>query len=159
MASAAGGAKKHREIYTYSASWPIYALAASNHPSPELDFRFAIGSFVEEYCNKVQIVQLDDERGEFVGRGSFDHPYPATKLVWAPASVAKDRDLLLTVGDYLRVWAVNGEDTKMEAVLNNVRVCVGGGGRGGAQPGAGGAGGSHPQPPPRRTKIQSTAPR
>ena len=80
-----------------------------------------------------QIIQLDEERNEFVQRGLFDHPYPATKVQWAPEPLARERDLLATTGDYLRLWAVqpvgdgSGElDVKPEAVFNNVRA--GGGG-------------------------------
>lgn len=35
----------------------------------------ALGSFIEEYCNKVQIIQLNEEKGEFEVRDTFDHPY------------------------------------------------------------------------------------
>lgn len=66
--------KRRKEIYTYEAPWPVYGLGGSQRPGKENEFRFAVGSFVEEYTNKVQIVQLDDDKGEFVGRQIFDHP-------------------------------------------------------------------------------------
>lgn len=76
----------------------------------------------------LQIIQLDDDRNDFVSRGVFDHPYPATKLLWAPEALARERDLLATTGDYLRLWHVqpvgdgSGDvDVKHEALLNNVR--------------------------------------
>lgn len=50
--------------------------------------RLAVGSFVEEYNNKVQIVQLDEDTSEFVVRSTFDHPYPTTKIMWIPDSVS-----------------------------------------------------------------------
>lgn len=50
-------------------------------------FRLAIGSFVEEYNNKVQIVSLDEEVSEFSPKSTFDHPYPTTKIMWIPDSV------------------------------------------------------------------------
>lgn len=43
---------KRKEIYTYSAPWPVYGLGWSLRPS---SFRFAVGSFIEEYRNKVQV--------------------------------------------------------------------------------------------------------
>ena len=52
-------------------------------------YRLAVGSFVEEYNNKVQIVQLDEETSDFVVRSTFDHPYPTTKIMWIPDSVSK----------------------------------------------------------------------
>ena len=51
-------------------------------------FRLAVGSFVEEYNNKVQIVQLDEETSEFAVRSTFDHPYPTTKIMWIPDNVS-----------------------------------------------------------------------
>lgn len=51
-------------------------------------FRLAIGSFVEEYNNKVQIVALDEEISEFSTKSTFDHPYPTTKIMWIPDSVS-----------------------------------------------------------------------
>jgi WD repeat-containing protein 68 len=47
--------KKHKEIYTYEAPWTIFALGSSQLPGPENTFRMAIGSFVEEYVNKIQV--------------------------------------------------------------------------------------------------------
>ena len=33
---------------------------------------------------QVQIIQLDEDRGEFVLKATFDHPYPTTKIMWIP---------------------------------------------------------------------------
>lgn len=75
----------------------------------------------------LQIVQLDEEKNDFVCRGTFDHPYPPTKMLWAPEPLARERDLLATTGDYLRLWHVqpvgdgSGEvEVKLEALMNNV---------------------------------------
>ena len=45
-------------------------------------FRAALGSFVEEYNNTVEIVELNEETQEFesVPEGTFKHPYPTTKI-------------------------------------------------------------------------------
>ena len=50
----------------------------------EFTFRLALGSFVEEYNNKVQIVSLDENAAEFAAKSTFDHPYPTTKIMWIP---------------------------------------------------------------------------
>ena len=42
---------KQSEIYTYKAPWPMYSMNWSQKPSKP--FRLAVGSFVEEYTNKV----------------------------------------------------------------------------------------------------------
>lgn len=57
-AAAPASEPKRREIYTYNAPWPVYSLASSNRSAPEHAFRFAVGSFVEEYSNKVQVRAL-----------------------------------------------------------------------------------------------------
>ena len=141
---------KRKEIYTYEAPWVIFAMAWSQRDlktEPGLGFRLAIGSFIEEYANKVQIVQRRDvheqqaepagggdgagaaAQNSFVRVGEFDHPYPATKILWSPDRGA-GKDLLATTGDYLRVWnVVDTKDgappadgpggVKMVALLNN----------------------------------------
>jgi hypothetical protein len=47
----------------------------------------AIGSFVEEYNNKVQVISLDEDSAEFSAKSTFDHPYPTTKIMWIPDAV------------------------------------------------------------------------
>ena len=82
-------------------------------------------------------MQLDETRGgaggEFVVRGSVDHPYPTTRIQWAPEPLCSSRDMLATSGDYLRLWTVGPDgEAKQEVTLNNVR-----------------ARGAPPPPPPR----------
>lgn len=109
-------------ILTWEAPWTIYSLACSQRPGPEHAYRFALGSFIEEYSNKVQIIQLDEERGEFVARSMFDHSYPTTKIMWAPETLTSEKDLIATTGDYLRLWNVQSSgETKLEAVFNNAK--------------------------------------
>lgn len=106
----------------------------------------AIGSFVEEYNNKVQIVSLDEEISEFSPKSTFDHPYPTTKIMWIPDSVnyytliiyfsfkitylwvifqkGVFPDLLATSGDYLRIWRAGEPETRLECILNNVSIYV-----------------------------------
>ena len=49
-----GEAKKKEEIFTYNAPWDIYGMNWSVRPDRR--FRLAIGSFIEEYSNKVQVL-------------------------------------------------------------------------------------------------------
>lgn len=72
----------------------------------------------------MQVVQVDDEKNELVCKYTFDHPYPTTKIQWAPEPLATQRDLLATSGDYLRLWSVNPSDEtpmKFEAVFSNTK--------------------------------------
>ena len=82
--SATAPSAKRKEIYKYEAPWQVYSMNWSVRPDKR--FRLALGSFVEEYNNKVQIVSLDEEAGEFTARSTFDHPYPTTKIMWIPDS-------------------------------------------------------------------------
>jgi len=108
---------KKKEIYKYNAPWTVYGMNWSVRPDKK--FRLALGSFIEEYSNKVQIVQLDEESGDFILRSTFDHPYPTTKIVWIPDERGHYPDLVATSGDYLRVWNVSNDEVKLETLLNN----------------------------------------
>lgn len=46
---------KRKEIYKYEAPWTVYAMNWSVRPDKR--FRLALGSFVEEYNNKVRSVE------------------------------------------------------------------------------------------------------
>jgi WD repeat-containing protein 68 len=58
--------QQQQEIFTYDAPWLVYATAWSTRP--DRPFRLAVGSFIEDYSNRVQVVQLqtpeDNEEGE-----------------------------------------------------------------------------------------------
>eukprot|EP00698_Gefionella_okellyi_P005826 TRINITY_DN15264_c0_g1_i1.p1 TRINITY_DN15264_c0_g1~~TRINITY_DN15264_c0_g1_i1.p1 ORF type:complete len:327 (+),score=40.85 TRINITY_DN15264_c0_g1_i1:40-1020(+) len=109
--------ERKKEIYTYEAPWTIYGSAWSARG--DKPFRLALGSFIEEYSNKVEIIQLDEESGGFKVKGRFDHPYPTTKIIWIPDRQGKQSDLLGTTGDYLRLWEVTDNDVHMKCLLNN----------------------------------------
>lgn len=87
----------------------------------------AVGSYKEEYSNQVFLIQLQKdefENGQFIKICEFDHPYPATKVMFAPRShtASSPKDLLATTGDYLRLWSVDPENknkVEMKAILNN----------------------------------------
>ncbi|XP_051825142.1 DDB1- and CUL4-associated factor 7-like [Antechinus flavipes] len=97
---------QHRKTYKYEAPWTVYAMNWSVRA--DQPFRLAIGSFVEEYGNSVQLVSLAsdwcDNSGDFVCRYTLQHPYPVTKIMWMPDPQGVHPDLLATSGDYLRIW-------------------------------------------------------
>ena len=120
--SSSSDARGKKEIYTYEAPWTCYAMGWCRRPDGR--FRMAVGSYKEEYSNQVQIIQLQrDEAGNGVFRHQceFEHPYPATKVMWAPAKhhTGGSSDLLATTGDYLRLWSVESNKVEMKALLNN----------------------------------------
>jgi hypothetical protein len=116
---------KRKEIYTYTTPWTAYTMAWRNRP--EGRFQLAVGSFKEEYSNQIHLVQLVRDEAqdvhEFLKLGEFEHLYPATKVMWAPANLpltSTTADLLATSGDYLRVWNLNKENhVDLKGVLNN----------------------------------------
>lgn len=50
-----GGSSGRKEIYTYEAPWCIYAMGWCQRSDPGDRYRLAVGSFTEEYNNKVQV--------------------------------------------------------------------------------------------------------
>eukprot|EP01040_Poterioochromonas_malhamensis_P014375 gene14376-15905_t len=113
---------KKKEIYNYEAPWTIYSMAWRRRP--EGKFQLAIGSFIEEYVNQIQIVQISKDETTGETSWSCDHPYPPTKILWAPPKYnlgsGKESDIFATSGDYLRIWNVNGDHSiQMKGVLNN----------------------------------------
>ncbi len=113
---------KKKEIYSYKAPWTAYTMAWCRNTDGR--FKMAVGSFIEEYSNKIEIVQLQKDsnaNGQFSKLCTFDHPYPATKIMWAPSKHnLTSKDLLATTGDYLRIWTLDAENNiEMKGVLNN----------------------------------------
>ena len=130
-AGGGGGAEAKKEIFTYEAPWTTYSLAWCRRSDEDAKYKMAIGSYKEEYSNQLQIVQLvGDQMGgrKFRKLCEIDHPYPATKVMWAPASYSYSSgkseggtiDLLATTGDYLRLWTLDSDNkADMKAILNN----------------------------------------
>lgn len=108
-----------KEIYTYKAPWPIYGMNWSQKSN--MPMRLAIGSFIEEYTNKVQVLELDQSAGKLEQIAQIDHPYPTTKIIWVPDANNKvEKDLFATTGDYLRIWKIGENNfTSLECLLNN----------------------------------------
>lgn len=100
-------------IFTYNAPWLIYAANWSNK-SP---FKLAIGSFVEEYNNTIEIIQLNENKSSLKKVAQFKHPYPPTKIMWAPDTSNITNDLIATTGDFLRIWDVCDNTIKEKHIL------------------------------------------
>jgi len=63
---------------------------------------------------------LNEDSGEFELRCAFDHPYPATKVMWSPEKMGAKPDLLATTGDYLRIWEYKSSGEKAEIALKGL---------------------------------------
>lgn len=104
---------------------------------PTAQFRLAIGSYVEQYSNTVQIVKKQNpdlssndpyNDSQLFKACEFEHPYPCTKILWSPdtSGSSSSRDLLATTGDYLRLWSITDDgsgtgllNARRELLMNN----------------------------------------
>ncbi|KAG9018597.1 hypothetical protein FRB90_011265 [Tulasnella sp. 427] len=124
----------------YDAPWQVYALdwcrtSGLGQQRIRSGFRLALGSFTEDYRNRISIIGLADERylvdtfedegySEGYGQSQSDftvlaetmHGYPITKIAWEPASTLSQgwkgsaSELLTSTGDALRIWEYIGSD-------------------------------------------------
>lgn len=53
--------QKRKEIYRYVAPHDLYSCSWSMRPESHLKFRLAVGSFIEEYNNKVTIEYWENQ--------------------------------------------------------------------------------------------------
>ncbi|KAG0050482.1 ddb1 and cul4 associated factor 7 [Gryganskiella cystojenkinii] len=122
-----------KEILNYSAPWPVYGLDWSNQPTEREALRLAVGSFIEDGSNKIQIITLP----EFAGVEDKDYnpnsmsdwipiaetnyqQYPVTKIKWEPyRSGHHSTDLLATTGDYLRLWELKDDPEQSNLGASN----------------------------------------
>ncbi|XP_028790775.1 protein TRANSPARENT TESTA GLABRA 1 [Neltuma alba] len=114
---------------TYDSPYPIYAMAFSSAPSLASPHqRIAVGSFIEDYNNRVDIISFNADSPSLRPQPSlsFDHPYPPTKLMFHPNAHSTLRksssDLLATSGDYLRLWEVRENSVDTISLLNNSKT-------------------------------------
>ena len=65
---------------------------------------------------------MDDATFKFTAdaQQTFQHPYPATKIMFMPDKEGAQPDLLATTGDYLRIWQLSEEGATLVKLLNNV---------------------------------------
>ncbi|RAL51503.1 hypothetical protein DM860_011005 [Cuscuta australis] len=108
---------------TYDFPCPIFAMAVSAHPRQR---SIAVGSFIEEHKNRVEILSFEEDAVALKPNPvlAFDHPYPPTKLMFHPnpTSAAKSAGLLVSSGDYLRLWEVRESSVEPVTTLNNSKT-------------------------------------
>ncbi|KAJ2708491.1 hypothetical protein H4R19_004718, partial [Coemansia spiralis] len=103
------GLSPRKEICNYFSAYPVYSLAWSRRDDQGA-FRMALGSFLEEPVNRLQVVQLSPhhdpghtpERADFGLVAEVAVEYPLTKVLWQPGY--GPLDLLAGVGDSLYLW-------------------------------------------------------
>ncbi|XP_058786673.1 protein TRANSPARENT TESTA GLABRA 1 [Vicia villosa] len=113
---------------TYDSPHPLYAMAFSSNPNPQHHQRIAVGSFLEEYTNRIDILSFNPDTLSIKPQPSlsFDHPYPPTKLMFHPSTHStlqkSSSDLLATSGDYLRLWEVRENSVEAISLFNNSKT-------------------------------------
>jgi len=112
-----GPATTNSEVVTYTAPWPVYALGFPYHHSPAL--RLAIGSFIESRNNRLEVLELAEASHHFQVLDSFEHTYPASKLMWLPDTTGAKPELLASSSDCLRVFRFQQGGSKPVAQLVN----------------------------------------
>ncbi|OVA04682.1 WD40 repeat [Macleaya cordata] len=122
---------RSENVFTYDSPYPIYAMAfssstpsSSSSSSSSKTHRIAVGSFIEQFNNKVEIISFDEETLTFKTDPnlSFEHPYPPTKLMFHPnttKSVQNTTNLLASSGDYLRLWEIKENSVEPKSILDN----------------------------------------
>ncbi|KAI8065149.1 WD40-repeat-containing domain protein [Gongronella butleri] len=128
--AARNGRPPEKEVYQYDAPWPVYAMDWCNANTAD-GYRLALGSFMEEHANKLQIVTradlmderrdyYDPTRQDFVPLAEVDSYYPITKVLWEPRK-ARESDLLVTSSDCLRVWELQDATSRYESSITSRR--------------------------------------
>ncbi|XP_065856899.1 WD repeat-containing protein LWD2-like [Euphorbia lathyris] len=106
-------------VYTYTAPWPIYSLAWSIRHDKK--YRLAIGSSLEDYNNKIEILQFNLDSLNFESHLLFDHPFAPTNLMFFPFQDGLNPDIIATSGDFLRLWHIHDDRVELKSVLNGNR--------------------------------------
>nr|QPB14664.1 WD40-repeat protein [Limonium bicolor] len=134
-------------LISYESPHPIYAVSFSPTPSPSPSSSssaahhttgvgagggnnqyIAVGSFIEDYNNRVDILTFDDESLTLTPNPSlsFPHPYPPTKLMFQPnpnptSLSSSSSTILASSADFLRLYSLQPDAPTIEpiSVLNN----------------------------------------
>nr|ACN58396.1 WD40 protein [Saussurea medusa]AOV81580.1 WD40 [Saussurea medusa] len=105
---------------TYEFPYTLYSMAISSATSRSSHRRIAVGSFIEEYTNHIDIVTFHEETLSIKPNPNFsiNHPYPPTKLMFQP-NPDLSGETLASSGDFLRLWRVSDDSIEPISVLNN----------------------------------------
>ncbi|PIM99263.1 hypothetical protein CDL12_28245 [Handroanthus impetiginosus] len=110
---------RSENVVSFDSAYPIYAMAISAANRRQI----AIGSFIEELNNSVDILSFSEDSSSLkqIPSLSFEHPYPPTKLLFHPSATAPS-NLLASSGDFLRLWGVKDASIEPVSTLNNSKT-------------------------------------
>ncbi|BFU22761.1 wd-repeat protein [Entamoeba histolytica] len=108
-----------KSLYKYEAPWTVYSVSWSNRNDKPR--RIACTSFIDDYINHIQIVQLNESTDSLEKSAEIDQPYPPTKVMFMPPSLNQQNDLLMTSGDNLRIYEISPDSSnlKCKTTLNS----------------------------------------
>ncbi|GAB2264996.1 Protein TRANSPARENT TESTA GLABRA 1 [Dionaea muscipula] len=117
---------RSENVVSYDSPYALYAMSLSpasphHHRRPSHHF-LAVGSFIEDYNNRVDILTFDDEALTLTSNPSlsFSHPYPPTKLMFHPHPPSlSSPTLLASSADFLRLYSLQNDPVEPVSVLNN----------------------------------------
>ncbi|XP_021725686.1 protein TRANSPARENT TESTA GLABRA 1-like [Chenopodium quinoa] len=110
-------------LVTYDSPYPLYAmsfsLSSAGISRRSSDQIIAVGSFIEEYNNRIDILTFDEETLTLTlsPNLSFPHPYPPTKLMFQPS--ASSPPILASSADFLRLYSFKNDSIELVSNLNN----------------------------------------
>ncbi|KAJ0946752.1 putative transcription factor WD40-like family [Helianthus annuus] len=104
---------------TYESPFTLYSMAISP-TTTTTHRRIAVGSFIEEYANRINILTFNEDTLSIKPNPnlSFDHPYPPTKLMFHPNPTVSS-DILASSGDFLRLYSLRDTSIEPISLLNN----------------------------------------
>lgn len=110
MQQQAEDTNKKQGVHTYIAQWPIFAIAWSMRR--DKNPRLAIGSYLDDFANKVELVHFNYDTLHFTTdpRLVLEHPYAPTNIMFFPSEDDTNPDLIATSGDNLRLWEIIHDD-------------------------------------------------
>ncbi|RLN90537.1 hypothetical protein BBJ28_00000768 [Nothophytophthora sp. Chile5] len=102
-----------RPFITYPTRDRLYGLCWRPDVS---SLRIAASTFIPgEYANKIEIFHPTANQKEVVSALEIDHPYPPTKIMWSPASLTSNVELLATTVDFLRLWTISDSSIELHS--------------------------------------------
>ncbi|GMH28079.1 hypothetical protein Nepgr_029922 [Nepenthes gracilis] len=111
---------RSENVVTYDSPYPLYAMSFSHHRNNHQ--YVAVGSFIEDYNNCVDVLTFDDETLTLNSNPSlsFPHPYPPTKLMFHPhPSSISSPTILASSADFLRLYNLHNDAFEPVSILNN----------------------------------------
>ncbi|KAM7453924.1 hypothetical protein BLSTO_05325 [Blastocystis sp. subtype 1] len=120
MIDTTGETPPTKSVVNYTTPWDIYGIDWCEYDKEESIQRLLISSYKYDYCNKLQVLQFDEESSTIKTLHEIDAIYPPTKVMWAPSPYSYHTDVFAFSGDYIRIYRLDGNSSVpiVDAILN-----------------------------------------